>query len=143
MFTLTILLIALNVYLVYTTKLPPNLIEVKKRYATLREHLRSVDTFPSLWREKPVTGFHRRGLTTNVGFNSNKGDNIAVCVDGDVNSIMHVLLHELAHCTVPEFDHSAQFWVNYRQLRDIASDVGVYSKIVNGSEFCGETIRDA
>ena len=40
-------------------------------------------------------------MTTNVGFNSNKGDNIAVCVDGDVNSIMHVLLHELAHCTVP------------------------------------------
>ena len=52
MFTLTILLIALNAYLVYTTSLPPNLIEVKKRYATLREHLRSIDTFPSLWREK-------------------------------------------------------------------------------------------
>ena len=46
MFTLTFLLIALNAYLVYTTKLPPNLIEVKKRYATLREHLRSIDTVP-------------------------------------------------------------------------------------------------
>jgi len=141
MFVSVALLTALNAWILATTKLPPNLIEVKRRYRELREHLRHTDRFPSLWIEKPITGFHRRG-DTNVGYNSNKGDDIAVCVDGNVNSVMHVLLHELAHCTVDEFDHTDEFWRNYKELRDVAASIGVYEVISQETEFCGKSIGD-
>lgn len=141
MFTLTLILIALNCYILYITRLPPNLIAAKRRYTALREHLRRTDTFPSLWREKPLTGFYKR-RGTNVGYNSNKGDDISVCLDGDVNSMMHVLIHELAHCTVPEYDHSERFWANNNRLAKIASDIGIYDEISLPTEFCGKEIGD-
>jgi hypothetical protein len=77
-----------------------------------------------------------------VGYNTNKGQEIAICLDGTPNEIFHVLIHELAHCTVDEYSHSEEFWANYVELRDICIQLGIYQKIPERTKFCGEHIQD-
>jgi len=52
------------------------------------------------------------------------------------------LIHELAHCTVSEYEHSDTFWNNYIELRDMCVDLGIYDKIPVRTEFCGEHVQD-
>lgn len=77
-----------------------------------------------------------------VGYNTNKGGEIAVCLDGSPNEIFHVLLHELAHCTVSEYSHSNEFWNNYVELRDQCIALGIYEKIPAQTSFCGQHVSD-
>ena len=60
-----------------------------------------------LHRTIPITGMKR--MWGSVGSNTNKGGEIVVCLDGKPNEIFHVLIHELAHCTVSEYKHSHNF----------------------------------
>ena len=137
-----VLLILLNVWILHQTREPQKLIEVKERYRILREHLNDTnhERFHMLVRCVPITGFLR--MNGSIGYNTNKGGEIAVCLDGETNEIFHVLIHELAHCTVPEYSHSQEFWNNYIELRDICVDLGIYDKIPNKTAFCGEHVQD-
>jgi len=80
--------------------------------------------------------------TSELGYNANKGYEIGLCIDGDPNDIFHVLLHELSHSTVEEYDHSQQFWKNFAELRDISVDLGIYQRIPKRKAFCGQFIQD-
>jgi hypothetical protein len=88
-----------------------------------------------------LVGVHR-DLGSGIGWNTNKGYEIGVCIDGTVNQIFHVLLHELAHCTVEEYEHSPQFWENFRDLRKVAESIGLYEIIPVEQGFCKRTIVD-
>ena len=102
-------------------------------------------TGDTLWHPvlKPaiITGMHGKydGV---IGSNVNKGYEIYICLDGDdVNSATYVLLHELAHMTVSEYDHSNGFWENFKKLKEVAIQNGIYIK--NGSKkYCGDVIPD-
>jgi hypothetical protein len=133
-----LILFVINLLILHKTREPQRLIEVKEKYRILRENLG--DTFPMLKRCIPITGILRMNGT--VGYNTNKGGEIVVCLDGKVNEIFHVLIHELAHCTVDEYSHSAAFWENYIELRDICVGLGIYKKIPIKTEFCGEHVQD-
>ena len=86
-----------------------------------------------------ITGTTGKG---DLGSNVNKGYEISICLDNDVNSMFHVLLHELAHCTVTEYDHSDKFWNNFEKLKQHAVQTGAYTLIPEGTEFCGKKIKD-
>ena len=137
-----ILLILVNVLVLMNTREPPELIKVKEKYQTLRKHL--IDTknekFHMLIKCVPITGL--KTMNGTVGYNTNKGQEIALCLDGTPNEIFHVLIHELAHCTVEEYSHSNDFWANYIELRDICVDLGIYEKIPERTKFCGQHIQD-
>jgi hypothetical protein len=77
-----------------------------------------------------------------IGSNVNKGYEIYICLDGnDVNSAMYVLIHELAHMSVPEYDHTSKFWENFKKLKDLCVGAGLYTP--SGERgYCGDTIRD-
>jgi len=113
---LFLILIFVNAYILHTTVEPREFIEVKEKYKTLRDHLRETNNekFRVLIRPIPITGLMI--MKDTVGFNVNKGSEITICLDGGVNEIFHVLIHELAHCTVEEYSHSDQFWSNYNEL---------------------------
>ncbi|AUT19049.1 hypothetical protein DSLPV1_078 [Dishui lake phycodnavirus 1] len=136
------LLLAANIIILNRTREPPELVEVRRRYRVLRDHLRSTNNlrFQMLWDAKPLTAF--RTLKDTVGYNTNKGANITLCLQGTANEIFHVLIHELAHCTVEVYDHSDLFWSNYKELRDICVSLGIYERIEGPTEFCGEHISD-
>jgi predicted metal-dependent hydrolase len=136
------LLILINLFILRETREPQRLKEVKEKYRILREHLDETNNekYSMIVRAIPITGILR--MNGAVGYNTNKGGEIAICLDGESNEIFHVLIHELAHCTVKEYEHSPQFWENYIELRDMSVDLGIYEKIPIRTEFCGEHIQD-
>lgn len=136
-------LIIINIVLWYTNRKEPVLEEVKERYHTLREHLKNADEpkFRMLHDEIPIVAY-KGSLMRGVGYNTNKGQEIGLCIDGKVNHVFHVLLHELAHCTVNEYSHSDDFWDNYEELRNEAIRIGVYDNIGTLTPFCGKQIVD-
>lgn len=138
---LWIILIIVNFFVFRTTREPKELVTVREKYTTLREHLKQTGQYPMLHDAMPITAYHRM-WDGSVGFNVNKGFELGVCIDGEVNEIFHVLLHELAHCTVPEYDHSDSYWENYMELREIAMKLGIYEKIPEKTKFCGKDIQD-
>jgi|TARA_B110000305_G_C19284461_1_gene560990 hypothetical protein len=139
---LFLILIFVNAYILHTTVEPREFIEVKEKYKTLRDHLRETNNekFRVLIRPIPITGLMI--MKDTVGFNVNKGSEITICLDGGVNEIFHVLIHELAHCTVEEYSHSEQFWSNYNELLEICVQLGIYQKIIEKTEFCGQHVQD-
>jgi hypothetical protein len=112
-----IVLIVVNILVFLNTKIDDRLKDVKLRYKKLREHLKSTNEpeFRMLHKEIPINAHY--GMSHSIGYNANKGVEIGLCIDGTVNDILHVLLHELAHCTVDEYSHSKLFWHRFEQLR--------------------------
>ena len=105
---------------------PERLSEVREKYRTLREHLKETNNqeFKMLRKEIPITA-HRR-MNGSIGYNVSKGSDIGLCIDGEPNEIFHVLIHELAHCTVDEYSHSKDFWKKFEELRTMCVSLGIY-----------------
>jgi len=136
-----LILVLVNVYLFATTKEPEKVRVEREKYNTLREALISRGKFPKLHNPMPLTAYHRTWDGA-LGYNVNKGFEVGVCIDGEVNEIFHILLHELAHCVVPEYDHSDAYWNSYVELRDLAVELGIYEKIPDKTPFCGKDVQD-
>jgi hypothetical protein len=136
------LLIVINLLILKMTQEPVVLVEVKQRYKKLRDHLNETknEKYAMLKTPVPLTGMQR--MKESVGYNTNKGGEIVVCLDGNANDVFHVLIHELAHCTVKEYSHSDKFWKNYIELRDMCVELGIYEQIPDRKEFCGQHIQD-
>jgi len=68
-----VLLLLLNLLILYTTREPQRLVDVKEKYRILREHLIETNNekFHMLKRCIPITGFLR--MKGAVGYNTNKG----------------------------------------------------------------------
>jgi predicted metal-dependent hydrolase len=137
-----ILLLFINLVILYKTREPQELLEVKEKYRILREHIHDTgnEKYKMLIHPTPITGMKR--MKDSVGSNTNKGSEIVVCLDGKTNEIFHVLIHELAHSTVDEYSHSQEFWNNYIELRDMCVHLGIYQQIPQKTEFCGQHIQD-
>ena len=124
------------------------LTELKGRYNLLIKHLQETDAvderFKILRTRRPIlTGIDSRRMNKGtIGYNVNKGYEIYICLDGNnVNAAMHVLIHELAHITVPEYDHSEAFWQSFKDLRTLCTTLGLYSLNQN-QPYCGGEIHD-
>jgi hypothetical protein len=141
---LFIVLVILSVASIVTTREPENFTHVKKLYAQLRNHVRSnqvPEKFKVLQNQVLLIGYLKK--KHELGYNTNKGYEIGLCLDGKVNQIFHVLLHELAHSTVTEYEHSTQFWQNFKELREIATQIGIYEPVNSSEKFCGKYISDS
>lgn len=138
-----LLLLVINIIILINTKIPENFKIVKERYRILREHLEKNgdEDFKHLKNEIPLTAHHKPYFDT-LGYNTNKGFEIGLCIDGSPNEIMHVLLHELAHSTVKEYDHSSEFWEKTKRLKQICQELGIYEPINNKTRFCTSYIQD-
>ena len=138
-----LLLIIINVFLLLNTKEPKELTEVREKYRILREHLKETNNeeFDMLYDEIPITAHYRISKGA-VGYNTNKGNEIGLCIDGDTNEIFHVLLHELAHCTVEEYSHSKEYWEKFKKLRKISVELGIYEEIPKKTKFCNKYVQD-
>lgn len=78
-----------------------------------------------------------------IGYNVNKGYEIYICLEKDnIDAAMNVLIHELAHITVDEYDHSPDFWKSFKDLKELCKVLGIYTPIEGTPEYCGITIKD-
>lgn len=141
---LIIILLLVVILLMFFSNENPLLSEIKRRYEFLIEKLKESKQFEVLIKNRAVISEKKRSDTDQtIAFNVNKGYEIHICLDGrKINGAMYVLLHELAHITVEEYDHTEQFWTNFRKLREYASLIGVYTP-EKEIEYCGEIIRDS
>jgi hypothetical protein len=135
--------IVMFIILVINNSEPKMLSELKQKYWAILDMLR--ETRDPLWTPvlKPavITGLYGKKDGV-IGSNVNKGYEIYICLDGDdVNSAIYVLIHELAHMTVPEYDHSIKFWENFEKLKKLCIDKGLYIKS-GERKYCGDTVRD-
>jgi hypothetical protein len=135
------ILVAVFADVVSLTEDPPMLKEIKKRYKVIQNGLPQEDRWKLICNKNAIiTGTDRHSGI--VGSNVNKGYEIYICLDGeDIESAMYVFLHELAHLTVSEYDHTQRFWDNFRDLRTICHSLGVYSP-VQDQMYCGEKVGE-
>jgi hypothetical protein len=128
------------VVVIRSLKEPEMLKEIKRRYEVIRAGLPADER----WKRIKNSNTIFTGTTHEVdgaGSNVNKGYEIYICLDGDdVNSAMYVVIHELAHMSVVEYDHSDKFWENFRDLKSICQTLGVYSP-ADQKAYCGQTVH--
>lgn len=142
---LLVILFIIFVIITRTEREPPMLTEVKSRYWAIIDMLRQ--SGDPLWngvlRHSIITGMVGWSRDKGpIGSNVNKGYEIYICLDGDdVNSAIYVLIHELAHMSVPEYDHTSKFWENFKKLKALCVEKGLYS-VQGERKYCGDTVRD-
>ena len=138
-----IILFFMAILCISTIKEPERFTQVKEMYTMFIQYMKNHNTDPRfdvLKTRCVLVGFDKKN--GELGYNTNKGYEIGLCLDGTPNQIFHVLLHELAHCTIPEYDHSEQFWQNFRDLKQICNEIGLYKLIPHRVSFCGQEIQD-
>ena len=77
-----------------------------------------------------------------VGVTFDGGKEISVCTEGEMNDIMHVVIHELAHVQRNDINHDEKFWNVQDKLTQLAISGGFYQKINDKKKICGKYIRD-
>uniref|UniRef100_A0A6C0EBI8 Uncharacterized protein n=1 Tax=viral metagenome TaxID=1070528 RepID=A0A6C0EBI8_9ZZZZ len=89
-----------------------------------------------------------------TSYSVNKGEQIVFCIRSvknkddihDINLMMYVVLHEMAHVACPETGHTELFKKIFSFLTTTAIELGLYYKIPFGSdpkEYCNMTITDS
>ncbi len=88
-----------------------------------------------------------------TSYSVNKGEQIVYCLRSkkdnrlhDINLVMYVVLHEMAHVACPEYGHGELFKKIFAFLVGVAIDVGIYNKIdfdKTSAEYCGLTISES
>ena len=146
MFLIYLLLLVVIIFtLCLTNREPYCMVEVKKRYDKFLDYVNNTKNIPEKFkvlRRRILLSGYKSSLSGDLGWNSNKGDEISICIDGEPNQAFHILIHELAHSTVDEYNHSEEFWNNFAELRVLCEKIGIYEPVNFKQPFCGKYIKD-
>ena len=94
-----VLLACVLIIVLVVTHEPPIMQEVRRRN---RKLARALGQWPSA-----IVSLRPDG--PELGWNIGKGWSMAVCTRGSIDSIMNVIVHEMAHTAVDVYDHSESF----------------------------------
>ena len=81
-----------------------------------------------------------------VAFSKNKGEELSFCLKDnkvDMNTLMFIAIHELAHIATDEIGHTKLFWENFKTLLTHAVKKKIYTSIDYKrypKTFCNEEI---
>lgn len=90
-----------------------------------------------------------------TAYSENKGQKIAFCLNKqkednnnliDMNTLMFVALHEMAHVASKSIGHNDEFWDNFSFLIEEAEKIQIYYPIdysKKNGEYCGMTITSS
>lgn len=87
-----------------------------------------------------------------TSYTINKGEKIVFCLRSkvlhdihDMNTIMYVVLHEMAHVMCSEYGHTPLFKEIFKFLLVQANKIGIYKITnyrINPADYCGMTINE-
>jgi len=136
------------------------LAQIRDRLDTLKYHLDKM--YPSDPRSKRIMKRFDSSRISEGGdeskeytsYSVNKGEKIVFCLrarDGsdnleDINMVMFVAIHELAHIATDEEGHTPTFWDNMRFLLEEAINIGIYQQqdfANNPQEYCGMMVTSS
>jgi hypothetical protein len=91
-----------------------------------------------------------------TSYSENKGQKIVVCLRDktkapqyplvDQNTVMFVMLHEMAHLMTETIGHTQEFWTNFKRILQDAVQLGIYRPVNYAHQptpYCGMTITDS
>lgn len=136
--------------------------EIRSRLVKLYSHYKET---PGLEQDPPVGRFLSRFTpdvfvendmaSKDTSYSENKGQKIVVCLRDktkppkyplvDLNTIMFVMLHEMAHLMTETIGHTQEFWTNFKRILGDAVKVGIYHPVNYAHQptpYCGMTITD-
>jgi hypothetical protein len=88
----------------------------------------------------------------NTSFSINKGQAIHLCIrqsNGqlvDMNTLMYVAIHEMAHVMTPSIGHDNSFWENMQRLVKHAAEIKLYDYMdysKKPTKYCGISITSS
>ena len=88
-----------------------------------------------------------------TAYSENKGEKLAFCLNKekngtkliDINTLMFVAIHELAHVMTTTEGHKQEFWQNFKYLLEQAKEANIYNPVdykKNPEPYCGMNITD-
>jgi len=87
-----------------------------------------------------------------TSYTINKGEKIVFCLRSkildtihDMNTLMYVVIHELAHVGCPEFGHTPLFRKIFKFLLIQSTKIGIYTAVdyrITPQNYCGMTINE-
>jgi hypothetical protein len=88
-----------------------------------------------------------------TAYSENKGEKLAFCLNTtkngdkliDINTLMFVALHELAHIMTKSEGHKQIFWQHFKFLLTEAKEINIYTPVdykKNPEPYCGMKITD-
>jgi predicted metal-dependent hydrolase len=91
-----------------------------------------------------------------TSYSENKGQKIVVCLRDktnapkypliEKNTVMFVMLHEMAHLMTETIGHTQEFWTNFKRILGDAVQLGLYTPVNYAQQptpYCGMTITDS
>ena len=137
--------------------------EIKSDIVKLCDHYKQE---PGLAADPPIARFIARFQpdafiendmqSSDTSYSENKGQKIVVCLRDktkspeypliEKNTIMFVMLHEMAHLMTETIGHTTEFWTNFKRLLHDAVKVGIYHPVNYAhtpTPYCGMTITDS
>lgn len=147
----------------------PNKENAVKTMSTIREKLVRLHTYYkediALSQDPPVSRFVQRFTpdvfvendmaSKDTSYSENKGQKIVVCLRDktnppqypiiDENTVMFVMLHEMAHLMTETIGHTQEFWANFKRILGDAVQLGLYQPVNYAQrpvDYCGMKITD-
>lgn len=154
-----------NTYLVRNTKDKQEganrLALIKKRCDELINHIKNdtslmeQDEFKILterYTSKQTEFSEKDKLSNYTSYTENKGDRIVFCMRQrndnedliDLNTMMFVAIHEVAHIMTKDIGHHKDFWSNFKKLLKVSVDIGIYESEdykATPRSYCGMEIN--
>lgn len=131
---------------------------IRQRLHTLVKHLEKTESGDER-TERLVTKFQPHEIsegTDNSKYTSysvNKGEKLVFCLRQknadrtlvDINTLVFVATHELAHIATKSVGHTKEFWDNMRWLLEHAVNIGIYTEqdFKKPEPYCGVMITSS
>lgn len=131
-------------------KLDKYLFENKDKYPKYEKYIKQMN---EKLKKSKIQESTDNGVYTS--YSINKGEQLIFCLRSrkqnnnklhDLNLLMYVVLHEMAHVACPEFGHTDLFKRIFAFLATEAIKLNIYEKIefrTDNREYCGLTISDS
>ncbi len=135
-----------------------NLATIRKNLVKLVQELKKKNK-GNVDIERMVNNFNPNNISESTqdnkytSYSVNKGEKIVFCLRSrdeknnlvELNTMMFVALHELAHTMTKSIGHTQEFWDNFRILLKNARKLGIYERVNYDKkpvEYCGTKITN-
>jgi len=118
-----------------------------KKYINEKEYINNLVN-----RTKQINIMETPDDEQNTSYTINKGEKIVICLRSkflnqihDINTIMYVVIHELAHVACPEYGHTPLFKKIFIFLLKESNKINIYTPIdyrKKPQDYCGMVINE-
>ena len=133
--------------------------KIKKNIYILIEHLKTnyanderIFLLQKKYNPDSISESMKSSLYTS--YSVNKGEKLVICIKEkdaeetliDMNTVMFVVIHEIAHIITVSIGHTKEFWNNMKFLLENAITLGIYTNKnykQNPQKYCGIMITDS